>query len=92
VASSRALVRSGFGAALYEHGSVKIVARPQKDSPFTAIPSGFGPAVGLWPDSSLYLLMGTNRLKMVAPPLETSIRGSVYPFFSPGWAIRPYIY
>ncbi|SRR5579885_2380618 len=38
------------------------------------------------------MLMGTNRVKMVAengrPSLETSIRGSVYPFFSVGSAIR----
>jgi hypothetical protein len=36
--------------------------------------------------------MGTNRLKMVAEngsSLETSIRGSVYPFLTLGSAIRP---
>jgi len=65
VASSRALVRSGFGAALYEHGSVKIVALEQKDSPFAAIPSGFAPVVGLRLHSPLYLLMGTDVGKMV---------------------------
>jgi hypothetical protein len=32
--------------------------------------------------------MGTNRLKMVAPSLKKSIRGSVYPFFKLGTAIR----
>jgi hypothetical protein len=37
----------------------------------------------------LYLLMGANRLKMVAPSLKKSIRGSVYPFFTLGTAIRP---
>jgi len=51
-----------------------------KVSPFTAIRSDFGPVVGLWLDYPLYLLMGTNRLKMVA---KKSIRGSVYPFFHP---------
>ena len=34
----------------------------------------------------LYLLMGTNRLKMVA---KKSIRGSGYPFFTLGSAVRP---
>jgi hypothetical protein len=89
VASSRALVRSGFGAALYEHGSVKIVALEQKDSQFTAILSGFGPVVGLWLDSPLYLLMGTNRLKMVAPVARNAYSRVVYPFFTLGSAIRP---
>jgi hypothetical protein len=41
----------GLGSDSYEHGAVKIVALPQKDSPFTAILSGFGPVVGLWLDS-----------------------------------------
>jgi hypothetical protein len=76
-----------FGSApawcQYEHESTKIVALTHKVSPFTAIRSGFGPVVGLWLDYPLYLLMGTNRLKMVAPSLKKSIRGSVYPFFHP---------
>ena len=82
-----------FGSApawcQYEHESTKIVALTHKVSPFTAIRSGFGPVVGLWRDYLLYLLMGTNRLKMVAPSLETSIRGSVYPLLTLGSAIRP---
>ena len=67
----------------YEHESMKIVALTHKVSAFTAMRSGFGPVVGLWLDYPLYLLMGTNRLKMVAPSLKKSIRGSVYPFFHP---------
>jgi hypothetical protein len=59
-----------FGSApawcQYEHESTKIVALTHKVSPFTAIRSGFGPVVGLWLDYPLYLLMDTNRLKMVA--------------------------
>jgi hypothetical protein len=82
-----------FGSApawcQYEHESTKIVALTHKVSPFTAIRSGFGPVVGLWLDYPLYLLMGTNRLKMVAPSLKEPIRGSVYPFFILGTAIRP---
>jgi len=70
----------------YEHESMKIVALTHKVSPFAAIQSGFGPVVGLWLDYPLYLLMGTNRLKMVA---KKSIRGSVYPLFTLGAAIRP---
>jgi hypothetical protein len=81
-----------FGSApawcQYEHELTKIVALTHKVSPFTAIRSGFGPVVGLWLDYPLYLLMGTNRLKMVAPSLKKSIRGPVYPFFSP--LARPY--
>ena len=65
---------------------MKIVALTHKVSPFTAIRSGFGQVVGLWLDYPLYPLMGTNRLKMVA---NKSIRGSVYPFFTLGSAIRP---
>lgn len=84
---SRALVRSGLVAAHYEHGWARIVALPQKDLPFTTILTGFGPVVGLWLDSPLYLLMGTNQPKMVAPSLETSIRGSVDPFFNLGSAL-----
>jgi hypothetical protein len=76
-----------FGSApawcQYEHESVKIVALTHKVSRFTAIRSVFGPVVGLWLDYPLYLLMGTNQLKMVAPSLKKSIRGSVYPFFHP---------
>jgi hypothetical protein len=77
----------------YEHESMKIVALTHKVSPFTAIPSGFGPVTGLWLDYPLYLLMGTNQLKMVAPSLKRSLRGSVYPFFHPWHGhTAPYIY
>jgi len=76
-----------FGSApawcQYEHESTKIVALTHKVSPFTGIPSGFGPVVGLWLDYPLYLLMGNKRLKMVAPFLENVYSGSVYPFFHP---------
>jgi hypothetical protein len=41
------------------------------------------PVVGLWLDSSTYLPMATGVVKMVAPSLATSIRGSVYPLFTP---------
>jgi hypothetical protein len=82
-----------FGSApawcQYEHESMKIVALTHKVSPFTAIRSSFGPVVGLWLDNLLYLLMGTNRLKMVAPSLKKVYsRVSLPLFFSP--LARPY--
>jgi hypothetical protein len=73
----------GLGSDSYEHESAKIVALPQKDSPFTAILSGFGPVVGLWLDSPLYLLMGTNRLKMVSPSLDNVYSRVSLPLFHP---------
>jgi hypothetical protein len=83
-----------FGSApawcQYEHESTKIVALTHKVSPFTAIRSGSGPVVDLWLDYPLYLLMGTNRLKMVAPSLENVYSRFSLPLFSPlAQAIRP---
>src|SRR6516162_10005754 len=76
-----------FGSApawcQYEHESTKIVALTHKVSPFTAIRSGFGPVVGLWRDYLLYLLMGTNRLKMVAPSLRKVYSRVGLPLFHP---------
>ncbi len=61
------MVRSGFGAALYEHESVKIVALVRnKYSSFASEPSAFVPVVGLWLDPSLYLPMAIGFVKMVA--------------------------
>ena len=89
MASSRGLVRSGFGAALYEHGSVKIVALEQKDSPFAAIPSGFAPVVGLRLHSSPISTTGHRCRENGRPPLESAICEPVCPLFHPGSAIRP---
>ena len=57
------------------------------------MPSGLGPVVGLWLDYPLYLLMGTNRLKMVAPSLKKVYSRVSLPFFSPlARPYGPYIY
>jgi hypothetical protein len=73
----------GLGSDSYEHESVKIVVLGKKYSPFGCEPSAFVPVVGLWLDSYTYLPMATGAVKMVAPSLATSIRGSVYPLFTP---------
>jgi hypothetical protein len=72
----------GLGSDSYEHESVKIVVLGKKYSPFGCEPSAFVPVVGLWLDSYTYLPMATGAVKMVAPSLATSIRGSVYPLFT----------
>src|SRR5262245_61275885 len=85
-----------FGSApawcQYEHESTKIVALARKDSPFTVMPSGFGTGRRPVARLPLYLLMGTNRLKMVAKngrPFTSNVYSRVsLPHFHP--LARPY--
>ena len=79
------LVRSGFGAALYEHESAKIVAPKRKYSQFCCEVSAYVPFVGLWLDSSLYPPMAIGGRDNGRPlPADPPFRASDCPFFATG--------